>query len=79
MNVPDDIRLRPGSASYLNIDNGDTEIGHLQLAPDGQVIRSWAIHMEDRNLITLVRDCYQTSWELLQCDTGQTRRWVQPV
>ena len=69
MNVPDDIRLRPGNFGYLNSDNGDTEIGHLQLASDGQVIRSWAIHMEDRNLITLVRDCYQAAWESLHCGT----------
>ena len=69
MNVPITIRLRPGSPSYLNIDNGGTEIGHLQLAPDGQVSRSWAIHMEDRNLITLIRDCYQAAWESLRCGT----------
>jgi hypothetical protein len=59
MSVPTDIRLRPGhDPRYLNIDVAGTEIGHLRLAADGRVLRSWAEHLEDRDLITFVERCY---------------------
>jgi hypothetical protein len=56
---PAGIQLRPGhDPRYVNIDVAGTEVGHLRLAADGRVVSSWAKHLKDRGLITLVERCY---------------------
>jgi hypothetical protein len=65
MSFPTDIRLRPGrDPRYLNIDVADTEVGHLRLAADGRILSSWAEHLEDRDLLTLVGRCYTAALEV---------------
>ena len=55
MQVPDDLRLRLGNDTcFVNIDAEGKEIGHLRIDEDGHVLQSWAIHLEDRPLVTLV-------------------------
>jgi hypothetical protein len=48
MHIPDDLRLRLGNDTrYINIDADGKEIGHLRIDPDGHVLQTWAIHLED--------------------------------
>jgi hypothetical protein len=64
MVITGEIRLRSGyNPKYLNIDVDGLEIGHLTLAPDGEVVGSWADELKDRDLVALVCRCYLAAFE----------------
>lgn len=55
IHIPEDLQLRSErDPHYVNIDVAGKEIGHLVINDDGQVTRSWAVHIENRRLMALV-------------------------